>query len=626
MSVRAVQGGGLWTCRVRRVAALALCAALGIGGCSRERDAAERKLTSPRPLERAEGVKELALLVRHDDEAGWGRIERLTRDPVKEVRIAAAQALSGAPRGGVDETGLRRAMADEALALLLADPDDGVRSAAARTLGERCNERTVAWLHGAMGRSGAVVREVVAQSLCNCGLSIPQILRKVEELRRRRALDRISALNGAQRASAVRELGVLGRAEDVATLFSLLGDEDGFVVAAAALALGHAGALQAAPMLAKLAADEQPLVAASAAQGLLELGPEAVQAARAVLEKRAVEEGEPALPAALGLATIAQEGLLCGLAHKAREGAAAAVLARGCPSGPLGVELSRATRELRQAKASPLALRKHVLALLEALTQTKGALTVTAGAALGDLATLPELPVAQRAIEVAQATLAVGSGPGILAAAVRAKAALLAERAAADQQREHAGEDDEGVARELMLQAARAPAADREKVARLLELVRQRDQGREARQGAREHLDDLLRGSATPVNGKTLLAAALRALLALRAKGASELAKSLQADVDPRISSAARGLPGVSERHGGAERGGVPVFNEAFATTRLQLWSDHGPARAAACKTLASRADASSEALRLALASADPERAVRSACAAKNETQAHGKR
>lgn len=615
----ALRGGRAWGGAI-----LALWAGLGLGGCTRERDAAERKVTSPRPKERAAGVRELAALLEPKDEQRWGTVERLTRDPAKEVRIAVAQALARAPRGGTDETGLRRAMADDALAALLADPDDGVRIAAARTLGERCDGRNVAFLHGAMGRSGAVVREAVAAALGQCGLGPAQVLQKSEELRRRRALDRLVAPNSAQRASAARELGTLGRDEDVAALLPLLDDADGSVVAAAAQGLGRAGAGKAAPALTKLAADAQPLVAAAAAQGLLDLGPEAVRAAKGTLETRAVGADEPALPAALGLLSIAPPGALCPLAQRAREGGAAAVLARGCPAGPLGEELVRATGELRQAlakarvsqppgaalPASPVEQRRRVLALLEALAQAKGQPAPATGAALGELAALPDLPLAQRAIEVAQATNAVGAAPAILGVATRARAALLAERAAAQKQHQQAGEDDEGRAREVMAQAARAPPADREKVSRLLQLVQQRDQGREARQGARERLDDLLGGRGSKVNARTLLAAASRAAVALRAKGADELARSLE----PAFVLSA------------PARDPVPPARGDLAATRLQLWSDAGAERAAACATLSAGGDAGSQALRSTLATADPERSVRMACAAKNETQPQKRR
>src|SRR5438132_4770459 len=105
--------------------------------------------------------------------------------------------------------------------------------------------------------------------------------------------------SAAQKAHGARELGLLGRDEDVAALLPLLEDHDGVVAAAAARALGEAGGVQAVPRIAALL-DEGGEVGAAAAEALLALHAQA--AGRAGLEKLARADGDEAIPAAVALA------------------------------------------------------------------------------------------------------------------------------------------------------------------------------------------------------------------------------------------------------------------------------------------------------------------------------------
>src|SRR5207302_2797746 len=133
-------------------------------------------------------------------------------------------------------------------------------------------------------------------------------------------------------------------------------------------------------------------------------------------------------------------------------------------------------------------------------------------------------------------------------------------------------------------------------------------------------------------------AAALRAALALDAPGAQAEARALEADPQPDLAAAARGEPepprprepllgdclpqlpaaappaGCLSRPAGAPLDGA-LASRARAAARLALYSDDGADRAAACALLL-RLDGEGARPLLAPFSRDPERRVRTACAA----------
>ena len=87
------------------------------------------------------------------------------------------------------------------------DLDETVRIAAAKVLGNRCNPRAIAYLHGAFGRSGPAVRVVVADSLQRCGVALDKVLAHSEEVRRMHALEKLGSTSSAWRTASTRELG-----------------------------------------------------------------------------------------------------------------------------------------------------------------------------------------------------------------------------------------------------------------------------------------------------------------------------------------------------------------------------------------------------------------------------------
>ncbi len=183
-----------------------------------------------------------------------------------------------------------------------------MRIAAARVLGGRCNPRAIAYLHGAFSRGGPAVRMEVAAALERCGVGTEQLLAHAEEVRRLHALEKLGSTVPSWRAGAARELGLLGRADDIAKITPLLDDRDGSVAAAAAEGLGLAAAQSAAPALQKLAGDEVPVIASAAIEALVELGPEALAGARPVLLRQATSGEAQALPAAAALSMLQDEG------------------------------------------------------------------------------------------------------------------------------------------------------------------------------------------------------------------------------------------------------------------------------------------------------------------------------
>ena len=106
-----------------------------------------------------------------------------------------------------------------------------------------------------------------------------------------------------------------------------------------------------------------------------------------------------------------------------------------------------------------------------------------------------------------------------------------------------------------------------------------------------------------PDDRREFIAAALRAALQLHAPGIEKIATAFAHDADPGIAAAARGEPPRTP----------PARRIEALDARVAVWSDDGAVRAQACA-------AAGPALQKALAAADPERRVRLACAAANET------
>ncbi len=688
-------------------------------GCGPDpRALAMHKLQAPTPRERAEGIRALGKLGKPDDDELWVAIERMTRDPSVQVRLASAESLERAPKSDDRAPDERGALADDALSSDLSDLDESVRIAAARVLGDRCNPRSIAYLQGAFSRSGPAVRAQLGASLARCGQPLQQVLARAEEVRRMHALEKLGSNIPAWRAAAARELGLLGRPDDVAKIAPLTEDRDGTIAAAAAEGLGLARAESAIPALQKLAGDEVPLIASAAIDSLESFGSQALSGARAALVEQAESDGPQAVQAAGALLELSPDAApakaagadakaadpLCAVALRAQVPAAAALLARGCPPAPFGDALAALLPPRKEGKAkggaksgpAPLDAAAELRAspLLEALAQSAAAQTKAApaaeakydktmslsdkaGAALGVAALYGHGGFARRACEVAAALRASGAAPAITALLERELKALDAERAAEKPRQE----DHEAAARELAEAAMRAPAGDRQKIARLMEMVkaRQAKSGAAPRKEASERLRELLSAEAAPSGDHGLLAAALRAALALEAKGAAEAAAKLKDDPDPLLMSAARGEPAklddgyinivdgytsalpaecvfarappavahpdagnvddltdeerraqlqtyVTRAPGNAAKPGclaaflamgpAAAAPEGIAhAARATLWSDDGAERAAACRVLAQLRDEESRALRDDLTH-DPERRVRDACAA----------
>ena len=618
------------------VAACALWVLGSLAACGRKaQEEQQRRLVSPVASERADAAGKLGALARASDDEAWVSLEKATRDPAPAVRLAAAHALAGAPKAAGAESGERGGLADDAVAALLSDRDEGVRIAAAGVLGQRCGPRPIAYLEGAFGRGGSSARAAIAGALLACGVQPAQLFGRVEHARRRKAEGRLDGTNSAQRAWAARELGLLGRDADVQLLRPLLDDRDGAVVAAAAEGLGHAGAGAAVPRLARLIGDPVPLIAGAAAQALAELGPEACRAASAALEQQAQQAGEQALPAALALVQVASAERLCASALEARAPAAAALLARGCPAGPIAAAFAEAVPggksggvgSAAAATATVVGARlepARASALLEALLQARAeALPAPAALALGRLAGLEQGVLSERAAEVAGELGAKQAGPALLAI-VRHERLKRARALAARRQPEV---DTSEAASELALQGAQAPDPDREKFARLMKLVQQRNGQVVAREGASERLAALLRGD--PPAARRLLALVLRASLLLQTPGAAEEAAALAGDPDREVAAAARTAaktPAPAAVDGPAPAASAPAPaapaaepEGALAASRAALWSEDGAERAAACQLLGRVADGASGSLRAALAQ-DPEQRVRAACSSKKET------
>src|SRR5205085_7439276 len=150
----------------------------------------------------------------------------------------------------------------------------------------------------------------------------------------------------------------------------------------------------------------------------------------------------------------------------------------------------------------------------------------------------------------------------------------------------------------------------KEKYERLMSRLRGRSGGDEG-STASARLASLLKPDGQS-GRRDLIAGALRAARALHAPGAETVASSFASDPDPLIASAARGEPPPAPIQKASPSAPLDV--------RTALWSDDGNVRAEACAAAAASADPAVALARKALARADPERRVRAACSAPNET------
>ena len=548
--------------RPRAIAAFAALIALGCG--SKEREAAIARLSSPSAKQRAEAVR--ALGKSSGDEA-WAALVKAARDGSPAVRAEAAGAMAAAKRDD----------APDAVAPLLRDPDESVRIAAVHALSTRCGERSEAYLRLAFGRSGAAVREQVAAALRKCGVDPLQALRHEETERRRKALELLSSPFAAQRARAAHELGLLGREEDRKSLIALLDDRDGVAAAAAARALGEAGAQEAAPRLRALLGDGGE-VSAAAAEALAALGPQAVAPAEAQLLELAKASGDEAVPAAAALAKAN-----CAAAVTAKNPTAAALLASGCPAAPFAHALAAGA--------------KNEDALIESLLRSTGAapgLDAALSKRVRDGDSDPRIPRLALQYRVA--------GSALLAALQREQA----RRGRELQEKERSTAYSDGSAAEI----ARVPApgaSSKERYAQLMARLRERAFAQATKASAASRLEALLQGEPRS-DRRAFIAAALRTVLGLKVRRAGKVAEGFEADPDPWIAAAARGEPDPVTEATAAKAEPDP--------RKIALWSDDGAVRARAC----AQADPSLAATRGLLATADPERRVRDACATTNET------
>src|SRR5207237_10409802 len=167
---------------------------------------------------------------------------------------------------------------------------------------------------------------------------------------------------------------------------------------------------------------------------------------------------------------------------------------------------------------------------------------------------------------------------------------------------------DEDSAAESAKSAA-PPAPDKERYAQLMSRLHERQGAEEKRSSAAAQIDALLRAGGES-DRRDFIAAALRAASALRAPGAGKVAASFSQDPDSAIAAAARGEPLSAMKKPPAS---------ATLDAHTALWSADGATRAEACA--ATRGDRAEAAVRAALAKADPERRVRLACSAANETE-----
>ncbi len=209
---------------------------------------------------------------------------RFAGDYLEKAGPAAEPFLAAGLRGARELVRLRalqglavlrsRAGLEGAAALLIADPSEPVRSAAAEYLAELGGpEAEAAFLKGLAGTNPGI-RLLSIQKLG--GLRSPKPLGTVAQLFR-------SEKDPALRRACFDYLRRLGRAAEQELLLAM-SDEDRTFRIEAVRALGEAGAEAAIPRLVLIVGELEPELRSAAEEALARLGPKALQAARAEVE------------------------------------------------------------------------------------------------------------------------------------------------------------------------------------------------------------------------------------------------------------------------------------------------------------------------------------------------------
>lgn len=177
--------------------------------------------------QRRAAVSRLGDVARTGDATAVESVVRALGDRTKEVRQAAATAISDLP-------------SDRAIPILTAalrNDDAGIRAEAARLLGPRRDPRAVDSLAEAYDRVGEQerVRAEIRRSLERLSPMVNQ-----QELARAARKDPDREV----RARSIRLLGVVGDPRAATDLEDLLGDPDEFIAGTAALALADMGSIQ----------------------------------------------------------------------------------------------------------------------------------------------------------------------------------------------------------------------------------------------------------------------------------------------------------------------------------------------------------------------------------------------
>jgi HEAT repeat protein len=294
-------------------------------------------LQSRQPQQRALAVRRLGELGRREDVV---LLRQAAKDGSALVRAEAVTALAKS----ADPP-----QVSDLLAELLGDPEEGVRSRAAASLGSIRTDKSRAYLTASFSQAGRSTREAIVRALQDWGLPHAfesAVSAEAGELweRHQRALARGSV---AERAAAAEELGRSGRSEAVTRLTALGAEGLPILSAAAVRGLGHAMDPQSAPAIADWLEDGPPERQEAACEALGKLGQPRWTGRLLTL---ALEE-DTRVPATAALLALprgpATDRALCELAlsgagQNAIAAGRAMRLRGGCPVQPLIKKLGQA--------------------------------------------------------------------------------------------------------------------------------------------------------------------------------------------------------------------------------------------------------------------------------------------
>ncbi len=359
---------------------LTVCAVAALIGCDGGRDQLLANLQSDRPEERAAAVRKLAEKGRSEDLVLF---TRAAKDSSPIVRGEAAAALGKS----------KDARVVDLLGDLLADADETVQASAAMALAQLKTPKAESYLRLQYARRGRATRQAIVEGLK--GANVPGAMATVVAAESQTLWDRnLKALaEGAlpERVAAAEELGKSGRAEAVNRLLPLIKDSQVVLAAAAVRGLGHAGDPRAVEPISELLRENFPELRESAIEALVRIGD-----VRALprLREVALEKSAASARAAQGLVSFGSpnaetNALLCELVQGggAEEAGIAARAMRtrgGCPLEPLLERLVRRPEQLT------------VLAVLEGL----GPAASAAAPKVVPLLAAPEDPVRMLALSV----------------------------------------------------------------------------------------------------------------------------------------------------------------------------------------------------------------------------------